>query len=206
MPNWVWNQMIVTGKNDRLDAFIEQARQPYKQDQWEGAPMRESDISLWNFLRPDDSILDEYYGEEPQDLSFEERIQYKTNHWYDWNIRNWGCKWDASDALVYKENEILGYEFNTPWSPPLGAFNAMVAQYPDLEFKLFYSEEQGWGGEVVGKDGATTVIDEWDIPETHEERLNRFGYCYCEEMGDDDTDYMFDDCPKKLEANRATAV
>lgn len=198
MPNWVWNQMTIEGSNDRLDAFIKQARQPYKQDQWEGAPMRESDISLWNFLRPDDSILDEYYGEEPRDLSFEERIQYKTNHWYDWNIRNWGCKWDASDALIYKENEILAYEFNTPWSPPLGAFSAMVAQYPDLKFKLFYSEEQGWGGEVVGKDGVTTEIDEWDIPETHEERMNRFGYCHCEEMNDDEVEYMYDDCPKKL--------
>lgn len=193
MPNWVWNQLRITGSKERLDAFAKQAGQTYTQESW--GQERDSHLSFWNFLKPEDSVLGEYFGSEPE-LPFAERIQHKTNHWYDWNIRNWGCKWEPSDVYFSLEDGVLAYDFNTPWSPALGAFDAMVAQYPELEFKLFYSEEQGWGGEVVGKDGVTTEIDEWDIPETHEERMKRFEYCHCEET--DEVDYMYDDCPKKL--------
>ena len=43
--------------------------------------------------------------------------KYGTDNWYDWAIRNWGCKWDAtmSDSI---EDGDYEFRFETPWSIP----------------------------------------------------------------------------------------
>jgi hypothetical protein len=192
MPNWVFNTLKVSGTKEEIDAFVERASQPY------GAFGREhaSDFLFWNFVRPEDEILPEYFGEEPT-LPFEEAIQHKTNHWYDWNIRNWGCKWEPQVTSDRGDDTGVVYYMDTPWSPPIVFFEKLVAMYPTLDFELYYNEEQGWGGEVHGSGGDWTIVDEWDIPDSHEETMRRRNYCYCEE--NDELDYMYDDCPKRLE-------
>jgi hypothetical protein len=213
MPNWVSNSVRVTGDRKELQRFAEQAGKPYRQKRMEfGDEGMEwvwaddevvSHLSFWNFVRPDDSIIDEYWGEQPQ-LPIEEALQNKTNHWYDWNIRNWGVKWDAND--VYFEDwggNELAYDFETPWGVPTGAYDAMASQYPTLNFSIRFVEEQGWGGEIEGYSGTTYIVKEWDIPETHEERMEYIGYCHCEEANEEDLDYLYDDCPRKLESANA---
>ncbi len=207
MPNWVSNSVRVTGSKDELQRFAEQASKKYTrkyQDfkldgmDWVDGELNQP-LSFWNFVRPDESILDEYWSDMRQDLSLEERLQYKTNHWYDWNIRNWGVKWDAGDVYFEDWDGELAYDFETAWGFPHEAIEAMVAQYPTLEFTVRFLEEQGWGGEALGMNGEFSITDEWDIPCTHEERMLHIGYCWCEEMRDDEVEDMFDDCPRKLE-------
>jgi hypothetical protein len=139
-------------------------------------------------------------------LSLEEKLQHKTNHWYDWNIRNWGVKWDASDVYFEDWDGELVYDFETPWGAPFEVYQAMVAQYPSLKFTIRFLEEQGWGGEALGENGEFAVVNEWDIPGTHEERMEYIGYCWCEEMRDDEAEYMYEDCPRRLELANATTV
>jgi hypothetical protein len=207
MPNWVHNRLDVSGNKADLAKFREQAKQPYeahhrvmKSDgdgNWTYEPSVEiiqHDLSFWNFLRPADEDLDAYFADERNaDIPFEERIKYNTPHWYDWNIRNWGCKWDARGDLVEEEDDELVYEFETPWSVAEGAFTAMVAQFPTLTFCLTYNEEQGWGGELVGHEGVVEEVDSWDIPDTHAEVEERHGVCWCESYGEP----AFDDCPER---------
>ena len=209
MPNWVSNSVRVTGSKEDLQRFAEQAGRSYTRKYQELTPdgvvwvegeYKDHDLSFWNFVKPDDSILDEYWGDERKDLSLEERLQHKTNHWYDWNTRNWGCKWDASGVFFEDWDGELAYDFDTPWGFPYEVINAMVEQYPTLEFKVRFLEEQGWGGEAYGVNGVFGITDEWEIPETHEDRMMHIGYCWCEEMRDDEVEYMYDDCPKKMEA------
>ena len=202
MPNWVSNSVRVTGSKEELQRFAEQAGKSYESF----GGVREEHISFWNFVRPEEEILEEYFGNERQGLSLEERLQYKTNHWYDWNIRNWGCKWDASDVYFEDWDGELAYDFETPWSFPYEAIRAMVAQYPTLTFTVRFLEEQGWGGEAYGANGVFGITDEWDIPDTHEERIAHIGYCWCEEMREDEAEYMFEDCPKRLELANAETV
>ena len=95
----------------------------------------------------------------------------------------------------------LAYDFETPWSIPMEVYDAMASQYPTLNFSVRFLEEQGWGGEMESSNGEMCVVKEWDIPVTHEERMEYVGYCHCEE--NDELDYMYDDCPKKLEAVNA---
>ncbi len=212
MPNWVSNSVRVKGNREELQRFAKQAGGAHRRKfheltpdglAWVDGEVSDRHLSFWNFVRPDESILDEYWGEMRQDLSLAEQLQNKTNHWYDWNIRNWGCKWDASDVYFEDWDGELAYDFDTPWGFPLGAIEAMVAQYPTLEFGVRFLEEQGWGGDAMGRNGKLSIVKEWDIPCTHEERMEYIGYCHCEEMRDDEVEYMYDDCPKKKELANA---
>lgn len=215
MPNWVSNQLKITGPKEELDRFQQQAGQAYttkKQNfsdkgiEWEDETYQEP-LSFWNFIKPDEAIMEEYFGPQPQGQSFAEAIQHKTNHWYDWNVRTWGCKWDASYVQCDRDSDTkLVYSFETPWSAPEPVFQEMVASFPKLDFEYRYLEEQGWGGEVHGSGGLYWIVDEWDIPNSHAERIDKIGYCQCQEYGEhDDIEYLDDDCPLKMEKLGLTA-
>ena len=199
MPNWVSNTMTVTGDEADVKAFADKAGQPALMTV-DGESI--SQLSFANFVRPDASIMDEYWGEEPRKASLEEALKHESNHWYDWNVRNWGCKWDASVQDVDDtslDTGYVAYYFETPWGQPQEFFEAVVKQFPDLDFNLRFVEEQGWGGECGGSGGEFFEIEEWDIPETHEKTMEHIGYCKCEEMRPDEMEWAYDDCPKKKE-------
>lgn len=202
MPNWVHNSMVVTGSEDELKRFVDHAGQSVtkkymkwddgsKDTVWEEVT-EDTELSFWNFVRPEEDILNQYYGTEPHKATLAEALRHDTNHWYDWNVRNWGCKWDASEVgrEQWGSREVQ-YTFETPWGPPLPIFEAMAAQFPELEFSVTYNEEQGWGGEGLGMNGEFSVTDEWEIPSTHEEMMERQGYCHCDPFGEQ----QFSDCP-----------
>jgi hypothetical protein len=183
MPNWVYNNMTVTGGKSDLEAFAKKA----SEQRPEGASP--SVLSFFNFVRPADDDL----------------ANYHETGWYEWNIEHWGTKWDACDAVVSDVEKqadgiySLDYGFNTAWADPREALEAIVSQHPELSFYIKSVEEQGWGVEYSGIDGDLVTDRQWDIPETHAERINLIGYCDCEAMGEDETDWMFDECPKKKE-------
>ena len=133
-------------------------------------------------------------GTDSGDLK--EALMFKGNNWYDWNVRNWGTKWDVAnvDNEGYPETEItdegedfIAYRFNTAWSPPIEAIIKLVDQYPKLRFSLSFEEETGWGGEVEYVDTVEISREEygWKCRECdHVEDETP----YCEECG-------FDTCP-----------
>jgi len=178
MPNWVYNKMTVTGSKPNLEAFASKASEDLSGD-------RPSYLSFLNFVRPADDELATYYE----------------TGWYEWNIKHWGTKWDAGETVagdIERQADgdySLDYEFNTAWADPKEALEAIVRQHPELSFFVTCNEEQGWGIEYSGQKGKLTVTDKWEIPETHRERKDRYGYCYCESDGF----APYDDCPKKKE-------
>ncbi len=60
------------------------------------------------------------------------------SNWYDWNIKNWGVKWDVSDFRT-KElpdfNTVI-YSFNTPWDTPETFVKRLSSLYPDATFEM----------------------------------------------------------------------
>jgi hypothetical protein len=172
MPNWVYNTLAVRGPNQVLDQFKKQASQPYITKHYDflndayGEQVNEGELLFWNFVKPDDSVLDEYFGPEPKSASLEEALSRSTNHWYDWNHRNWGTKWDACDPEIVRESEgTIVYRFRTAWSPAEPVFEEMARQYPQLHLDIHCEEEQGWGMQYISSDGQLSMIDSWDIPE-----------------------------------------
>jgi hypothetical protein len=62
--------------------------------------------------------------------------------WYDWNVNNWGTKWDITD--VYFENpaeeDSIEFTFCSAWAPPVEAFRTWAEEDGRVEFNLQYWE------------------------------------------------------------------
>lgn len=60
--------------------------------------------------------------------------------WYDWNVNNWGTKWDVgdSDGVVVIEPNQLVVIFDSAWAPPTAAYRVMEGL--GFEIDAFYHE------------------------------------------------------------------
>ena len=67
------------------------------------------------------------------------RRKYGSSNWYDWNLENWGTKWDASESIYSQEDKIL--EFQTAWACPQEILLKMTEMFPDLQFNGSYADE-----------------------------------------------------------------
>jgi hypothetical protein len=217
MPNWVYNNISVSGTKEDLIAFRDKASKVSPNGIAEDGSLKyaESDkqvISFWNFIEPTNksAYFEAAHGTKPEgyeDWTPEEKMTYdlsfKTDGWYDWNVREWGTKWDACDSNFDDHTEEKGpnlyYSFNTAWSIPEPIFLAITEQHPELTFQFYSEEEQGWGAEYESRkneDGSPKLVmtTEWDIPDSHQDYVDRDRTCNCE--NDDDQDYWYDDCPR----------
>lgn len=242
MPNWVFNNLSVTGEIDELIKFKEEIGQPYttyhqdlvsEDGKWakneDGSykyetkeQVHESVFSFWNAVSP--TNLDAYFGikppkqHNPDETMAETMAEIKRgfeedDDWYNWNVRNWGTKWDACNAAVWEEPSELRYDFDTPWGIPEEGMIAVSKKYPNLTFDLHSEEEQGWGADIIFKAGEATVMKDWDIPNSHQDYVDLERECWgCESVwkqpdGTWDTSSLYDDCPPfdEEEANIAHA-
>lgn len=50
-------------------------------------------------------------------------------NWYDWQVANWGTKWDLSEPSVTRHDDnTITINCQTAWSPPVAAFDSLQAQ------------------------------------------------------------------------------
>jgi hypothetical protein len=183
MPNWVYNGLTIEGKPESVKKLMEQMNTPFVRvhDNWnvKTQQMQKQQVTypnpvfaFWNIIKPTD--MEAYDGPQPKNENFEEAMKFKSDHWYDWNVRNWGTKWDVAvsstetypDTTVEDtangENHVVHYNFETAWSRPMGALTKLSEQYPDLLFTLSYEEETGWGGELELLRGKVISESEYD--------------------------------------------
>jgi Ferredoxin-like domain in Api92-like protein len=196
MPNWCYNSLTIEGSKEDISAIKTQLNKPFtrQHDQWNPATqqMELSDttytnpvFAFWNIIAPTNIEIYNLQKDPNHDDSI---IDFKGDNWYDWNVRNWGTKWDVAvrDGEDYPETELLveedwsdrlGYRFNTAWSPPLQAIETLSAQYPNVEFNLSYEEETGWGGEYLFIDGNGTEIESYENKCRDCDAINTMEYC-----------------------------
>ena len=69
---------------------------------------------------------------EQEALELKEDLNVKKfgyKNWYDWQVANWGTKWDICEATVVEVKDD-GYaatlSFDTAWSPPIGAYEKLM--------------------------------------------------------------------------------
>lgn len=93
--------------------------------------------------------------------------KYGTDNWYDWSLRNWGCKWDASMSDPVEDGDYE-FRFETPWGEPEVFIKKFALEAcrkcPDSSFTWWWEEEQGFGQELFIKAGEITVTKNWDMP------------------------------------------
>jgi hypothetical protein len=136
------------------------------------------------------------WNEDPNKAieSVVERIQHDVatkNDWYNWNIRNWGTKWDITEQawLISETEDTLRYSFMTAWSPPIEAITNLARQFPTLEFTMRSSDEaMDWAVEANWQGG--DFLGEEDLPFTHDLAIELGDYCWaCDGENKDDPDY-----------------
>lgn len=195
MPNWVYNSLTIEGNAEDISALKTQLNQPFQRqhDQWnpKTGEMELQDVlypnpvfAFWNIIKP--TNLEAYNKQADHTLPMEQQLLFKGENWYDWNVTNWGTKWDVaiSHGEEYPETELmeesetsLAYRFNTAWSPPIPAIEKLSEQYPKLHFNLSYEEETGWGGEYEYEDGVETEIESYDSKCRDCDAINTMEYC-----------------------------
>ena len=138
MPNWCSNGLTLTHSDP---AMIIRAQ----------AALSRGEL-LQEFIPCPQDLIDTVSGFVPEQEALEakqaaNRERYGYSTWYDFNVANWGTKWDVSDASVeVMDANTLKASFETAWAPPVAAYE----QLEELGFgvEAFYYEP---GMVFVGK-------------------------------------------------------
>ncbi len=158
MPNWCDNELHIFGEPEDIKHFMEANKglpAQYPLTEWEkkeGYRIPTEPRFCFNALVPTpQAVLDlGYDGHAKLSKIAEEKGEAAIAGMidgYNWNIGNWGTKWD-----IYRENlslEKCGWEegltefilyFDTAWSPPMAWLAQVAPKFPNLRFELHYAE------------------------------------------------------------------
>ena len=76
--------------------------------------------------------------------------KYGYKDWYDWNIANWGTKWDFSlDNIERTDDNTLTASFDSAWAPPIDAYIKLCALGFEIE-AMYYEPGMAFVGKFVG--------------------------------------------------------
>ena len=141
--------------------------------------------------------LSEYLNNPPESLIEQIQDGFRNGmDWYNWNVRNWGTKWEISQDQSWinrvSETEVR-YELTTAWSPPVEALDNLAKQYPTLAFSIMSIDEGDlFAVEVAWNKGER--LYEIELPITHELNEKLHGYCWaCEDGLEEPDDEDFDE-------------
>lgn len=88
--------------------------------------------------------------------------------WYNWNIANWGTKWDAYDVQLDRQDDnYLAIHFSSAWSPPEPVVHAMQEQHPELAISMEFDESGMMFRGSIETDGSV-YTEEYDESELEE--------------------------------------
>ena len=134
MPNWCSNHITVRGSNQ---AEIQRLAKALGEGKFCNAVIP----------CPEDlQITAGWLGKDtPEQLELERREaenikKYGYKNWYDFQVANWGTKWDVDCSDVEVDEDGLGFSggFESAWSPPIRIAEALVEQ--GYEVTLYYYE------------------------------------------------------------------
>ena len=96
--------------------------------------------------------------------------EHGAKDWYDWSIRNWGCKWEPSLNHWDHWDDSMELDFETPWSPPEPWIHAVSKKFPNLMIKVHVTEESdAYMGIITANNGqmVPNFVDiHWPEPTT----------------------------------------
>jgi hypothetical protein len=172
MPNWCNNGITLRHEDP---AMIERAAKALS----EGTFLQE-------FIPCPKELTETVAQMGTNDAEKANRDKYGYSSWYDFNVANWGTKWDvSSDNVEIVDANTVTAGFDSAWSPPTNAYERLL----DLGFEVeaFYYEP---GMQYVGKwaDGVDEYYelggeDSTTVRESIGEELDDY-FCISEQMAD----------------------
>jgi hypothetical protein len=129
MPNWCSNGITLRHADP---AMIER--------------VVKSDGLLMEFLPTPQELLDTVSGFVGEDKQAAHEAQMESNlekygytDWYNWNIANWGTKWDVNlDSINRVDANTVEASFESAWSPPTTAYERLMEL--GFEITAYYYE------------------------------------------------------------------
>ena len=124
MPNWTSNVITVSHPDKSLIDAIEATNNssdgvlatiiPCPQE------LCDDDLTTW-------SHGPEQVERDAKKAALKEKYGFES--WYEWNIAHWGTKWDLCEPVITRVNDYtVEISCQTAWSPPIAAFETMVAR------------------------------------------------------------------------------
>lgn len=139
MPNWCSNDLTLSHSDaSKVEGLIRYLEDCEKKD--------DADVQMFQYLRP--------------------RPTNQEDNWYDWNVSNWGTKWDANVYSSFAGDGHVYVSFDTAWGPPIALYDYLTAEGWVVE-ALYAEPGVGFCGSY--SDGAEDSY-EYDIenPDTYE--------------------------------------
>ena len=158
MPNWCNNTISIRGPRNKIA------------DLWTQANIKEGLLAAL-VPQPED-MFHGNLGEAERAECAEKGIP----NWYDWNVANWGTKWDVGleglsfTELADGEAEISGW-FDSAWSPPTDALSTFSESNEDCSVENFYHEP---GMCFVGSWDSDGVDDHYEYDNCTSENVRDF--------------------------------
>jgi len=155
MPNWCSNEVtIYADREEDLTRLLSMATQlPYDED--DDAEDKASPFRMESILTTPAELLEDN----------------SDNGWYNWRVKNWGCKWDMSGVeleeicIDTQGRYYIDLRYQTPWSPNI-EFWKHVCNLGPFTVEMRYLEEG------IGYIGETTIkkdsVDDYCITVTSE--------------------------------------
>lgn len=111
MADWVRNKLIINGSTKAIKRLFNAMEDALTKQQ----------IDLLNWFKLPENAPQEYAA-LPSDFKADPDLKdwphWYQAHWYDYNVKHFGCKWTNLELISYQlEQRRLVIEFNSPWSP-----------------------------------------------------------------------------------------
>lgn len=202
MPNWCYNNLIVSGDEDAKDELFRQLTYPAYDHENEGIVVLcgypetvDMDITMREYHN-----LVKLAGDTEEDKSdiYLENIYpcMDKEDPYTERVRAWGT---GREAFCCYSPEKENYTFDTAWSPVENAIDKLSEEYPELN--MTYSYDEGGmcfcGRRVYENGECISDVTENDYDDYTKAYIDLFDvdeYWRCEECGHIETHEMDDGC------------
>lgn len=161
MPNWCNNVVNIT-HND--PAMLERARAAFEKGQ-----LLQEFIPCPEELRLTQAV---YYPDKDPRKAEQEALEaanvakHGFRNWYDWQVANWGTKWDVGGDGCNAElvGDVLQLSFDSAWAPPCDAYARLEGDAGFAIEAFYYEPGMAFCGSWING-----VNEEINIPSTSKE-------------------------------------
>ena len=159
---------VVAYKDDGKDVMR-------KQGEW-----RVGDLPIYKIEQSNGTIQEDaslmFGGSERCPIHRVPKISSHPEWWYNWNVANWGTKWNCLEVWHDRTTEQItevgntSYNFDTAWSPSEPVIAALAEKFPTLTITHRYCEGgMAYAGQVIYLNGEEISRDEYadgdELPE-----------------------------------------
>lgn len=131
MPNWCHNELHFGIAADRdVATIMQQIKERCAGTREDGKQVA---LTFSRIVPPPD---DPAYRDIPDQKTAKKSPLW----WYDWNVKNWGTKWDCADSLWGATESEDMLTFNTAWSPPFPIAQELSKLFEDVVVHLRFEE------------------------------------------------------------------